>query len=266
MSQIKNVGLAGVLALSLFFMGGVATAAVKCDFTRDLEVGMEGEDVRCLQQYLNSQGFVVATEGVGSVGKETTQFKDLTKKAVMSWQTAQGITPATGYFGSLSRAKYAALANGATTPPTTTPPTTTPPVTTPPVTPPSSTDTEISLLKQQIASLTARLDELERDLEDALEDSDNGDEDEDEDEDEDGEETEAEDAIEDAQDAIDEAWEAVDEADEDGEDTDDAEDLLEEAEELLEEAEEALDDEDWDEAIELAEEAEDLAGDAEDEL
>ena len=65
----------------------VAHAAAACSFTRDLAVGVaDGEDIRCLQQYLNSTGFTVAPSGVGSRGHETPQFKDLTKAAVAAWQ------------------------------------------------------------------------------------------------------------------------------------------------------------------------------------
>lgn len=98
----------------LFFISLPSAAhAATCTFTRNLDLGMEGEDVRCLQQYLNSAGFTIATSGVGSPGRETTQFKDLTQKAVIAWQKANGLTPPIGYFGAQSRAKYTALTSGA---------------------------------------------------------------------------------------------------------------------------------------------------------
>jgi peptidoglycan hydrolase-like protein with peptidoglycan-binding domain len=83
-----------------------ADAESKCTFTRNLEVGTVGEDVRCLQKYLNSEGFVIAEEGVGSPGNETNLFREKTKEAVIRWQTAQGIYPATGYFGEKSRSRF----------------------------------------------------------------------------------------------------------------------------------------------------------------
>ena len=73
-------------------------------FGRDLKVGTTGSDVRALQQYLNSHGSVVAASGPGSVGQETEGFGALTKAAVARFQAAAGITPATGYFGPITRA------------------------------------------------------------------------------------------------------------------------------------------------------------------
>lgn len=72
-------------------------------FNRDLQVGMEGEDVRALQKYLNSKGHYVSLSGVGSPGKETTYFGDLTAKALVSFQKAKKISPAIGYFGPKTR-------------------------------------------------------------------------------------------------------------------------------------------------------------------
>lgn len=72
-------------------------------FTRDLELGDEGADVRELQKYLNSAGFVVASSGVGSPGQETTYFGSLTKAALIKFQKAKNISPAAGYFGPITR-------------------------------------------------------------------------------------------------------------------------------------------------------------------
>jgi len=92
--------------------------AGKCSFTRDLTTGVTGDDVKCLQQYLNSAGNKVASSGAGSPGSETTYFGSLTKAAVGAWQAANGVSPTAGYFGAKSRAKYDALmASGPVTPP-----------------------------------------------------------------------------------------------------------------------------------------------------
>lgn len=88
--------------------------AVSCSFTRDLTVGSTGDDVKCLQQYLNASGNQVAASGVGSPGSETTYFGSLTQAAMAKWQAANGVSPAAGYFGPLSRSKYASLATGGT--------------------------------------------------------------------------------------------------------------------------------------------------------
>ena len=81
----------------------------KCAFSRDLDLGTEGEDVKCLQKFLNNSGFVITTSGVGSPGKETGQLKSLTQQALINWQKSNGILPATGYFGTKSRSKYAEI-------------------------------------------------------------------------------------------------------------------------------------------------------------
>jgi len=72
-------------------------------FTRDLELGMTGADVKELQKYLNNNGFVVAASGVGSAGRETTLFGAMTKIALAKFQTANKISPASGYFGPITR-------------------------------------------------------------------------------------------------------------------------------------------------------------------
>lgn len=92
--------------------------AGKCSFTRDLTTGVTGDDVKCLQKYLNSAGNKIASSGAGSPGSETTYFGSLTKAAVSAWQAANGVSPTAGYFGAKSRAKYDALvAGGPVTPP-----------------------------------------------------------------------------------------------------------------------------------------------------
>jgi peptidoglycan LD-endopeptidase LytH len=73
-------------------------------FTRNLERGMRGEDVRALQVFLNSKGFIITTAGGGSPGQETTLFGALTEKALAKFQASNGITPAIGYFGPKTRA------------------------------------------------------------------------------------------------------------------------------------------------------------------
>jgi len=92
------------------FSGGTSPgAAEKCNFTRSLTVNVTGEDVRCLQQYLNSTDFTVASSGPGSPGNETTFFGPLTRSAVAKWQAANNVSPPVGYFGPISRAKYDSL-------------------------------------------------------------------------------------------------------------------------------------------------------------
>ena len=72
-------------------------------FSRSLTQGAKGDDVKRLQQYLNSKGFIIALSGVGSKGKETGLFGPATKAALIKFQKAMKITPAVGFFGPLTR-------------------------------------------------------------------------------------------------------------------------------------------------------------------
>lgn len=76
---------------------------VAASFTRDLRQGSNGEDVRSLQIYLNTHGFSVASTGAGSPGNETAVFGGLTRAALVRFQAANGIVPAVGYFGPITR-------------------------------------------------------------------------------------------------------------------------------------------------------------------
>ncbi|MBT7717722.1 hypothetical protein HN699_05135, partial [Candidatus Uhrbacteria bacterium] len=71
-------------------------------FERDLTFGVTGEDVKELQQFLNSNGYNIAQDGAGSAGNETEYFGELTRQALVSWQQDNGL-PAFGYFGPLTR-------------------------------------------------------------------------------------------------------------------------------------------------------------------
>lgn len=68
-------------------------------FNADLTIGSTGADVSALQSLLVSKGFLTMPAGT-AMG----YFGNLTKSAVMAWQTSAGITPASGYFGPKSRA------------------------------------------------------------------------------------------------------------------------------------------------------------------
>lgn len=101
----------GVLAALAIIMPGT-TQAAGCEITRDLQIGVTGEDVLCLQKYLNGNGYVVAKTGAGAPGKETGEYKTLTEAAVIAWQKANKISPAAGYFGARSRAVFQSLTTG----------------------------------------------------------------------------------------------------------------------------------------------------------
>lgn len=81
-------------------ISAIATSSV---FFRDLSLGSEGADVKALQQYLNTHGYIISKSGVGSVGNESTSFGTKTKLALMKFQKANDI-PSTGFFGPITRA------------------------------------------------------------------------------------------------------------------------------------------------------------------
>ncbi len=68
-----------------------------------------------LQKFLNgSAATMVAASGAGSPGNETSTFGPATKAAVIKFQTANGVSPAAGYVGAITRAKIASVCGGST--------------------------------------------------------------------------------------------------------------------------------------------------------
>jgi len=104
------VQIAGLQAQLQALQAGTTAPSTACTFTRSLFLGVAGEDVKCLQQYLNGAGHQVSASGAGSPGSETTYYGSRTQGAVASWQAANGVAPAAGYFGPISQAKYSQVA------------------------------------------------------------------------------------------------------------------------------------------------------------
>ena len=79
--------------------------------TKDLRMGDVDPEVKKLQKYLNSKGFLVAESGPGSPGNETERFGAGTKDALIRFQEAHseillrpvGLTNGTGIVGELTR-------------------------------------------------------------------------------------------------------------------------------------------------------------------
>jgi peptidoglycan hydrolase-like protein with peptidoglycan-binding domain len=112
----QNILTGGALSLLGVFLlltpqSSLAATAV-CGFDRDLQMGVIGEDVKCLQKYLNANGFVITATGGGAPGKETGEFKLLTEAALVKWQQANKLSPASGYFGPRSQLVYKQLVSG----------------------------------------------------------------------------------------------------------------------------------------------------------
>lgn len=85
-------------------------------FTRDLTLGSQGADVTALQAFLRMKGHFTHPTDTGYFGA-------VTQAAVSAWQSANGVSPAAGYFGSISRAKYNMMCGSTTTGPSTPAPT-----------------------------------------------------------------------------------------------------------------------------------------------
>lgn len=92
---------------------GKSTTPLNFSFERNLVLGDRNEDVRQLQITLNSLGVIVASQGGGSPGSETTFFGNKTKDAVERFQNKyredvlvpHGLTQGNGYVGPSTRTK-----------------------------------------------------------------------------------------------------------------------------------------------------------------
>lgn len=222
------VGFIPLLFVSFISISLPTTVSAEeiCSFSRDLEVGVEGEEVRCLQKFLNKKGYVISSSGAGSPGNETSLFGTKTKEALIKWQTDMKIWPVTGYFGPVSRSIYELKAKNIPVVPTST------------VTPTSGSTTEIPVVNTPTPSQSTSNS------------TDNT----------------AKKILKRAIDAIDEAEDIIDDEDDDGDSTDaeiaDMWERIEKAKDKLFDALSAYVNNDHDEANTLASKAEQYAEDA----
>lgn len=94
--------ITALLAQIAALQGG-STATASVTFTRDLTIGSSGADVTALQNWLISKGHTIAAGATGYFGAQT-------QAALAAYQAANGISPAAGYFGPVTRAKVNATA------------------------------------------------------------------------------------------------------------------------------------------------------------
>lgn len=106
---------------------GTASGVCPYTWTRSLSQGSTGDDVRKLQQFLNSSSDTrIAAAGAGSAGMETTYFGPATAAAVSKFQVKyrsdvlapSGLVNPTGYFGPATLAKANQLCVATTPTPT----------------------------------------------------------------------------------------------------------------------------------------------------
>lgn len=73
-------------------------------FVRNATVTVRNNEVLNLQKFLNANNFTVSNTGLGAVGNESNYFGLKTKQALAKFQKANGIKPANGFFGPITRA------------------------------------------------------------------------------------------------------------------------------------------------------------------
>lgn len=96
-------GTCGITTTTSSTTTGLITSTAVRIFKANLTMGSLGSEVKALQEFLNSHGYIVSTSGAGSIGNETSFFGSLTRAAVIKYQKAKSITPAVGYFGAITR-------------------------------------------------------------------------------------------------------------------------------------------------------------------
>jgi len=108
-NSLPPVGLLGPLTLALLnntpTVPNTTPSTNTSTYTRNLELGSTGEDVRNLQKFLNSKGYTISSTGAGSPGNESTYFGPATQRALIQFQKDNNISPARGYFGPITQSK-----------------------------------------------------------------------------------------------------------------------------------------------------------------
>ncbi|MBP6974741.1 MAG: peptidoglycan-binding protein [Candidatus Pacebacteria bacterium] len=110
MKKIFSIALAIALAFSVVAPVATSAQSMSNAFNTNLKLGARGADVVMLQSFLESKGLLTMPAGVAKG-----YFGGLTKSAVVAFQISMGVTPASGYFGPLTRATANADTTGTTT-------------------------------------------------------------------------------------------------------------------------------------------------------
>jgi hypothetical protein len=96
-AQLFGGSSGGVINTGTGSTGGEVLGASTYNFTRDLHLGMSGDDVTALQQFLIDNGYAIPAGATGYFGLQT-------QAALAKFQSDHGIAPAVGYFGPVTRA------------------------------------------------------------------------------------------------------------------------------------------------------------------
>ncbi len=90
------------LEAQLQALQGGSSGSCTLPATRNLTVGSSGADVQALQQFLKNKGYL-------SITVTTQYFGALTKAGLAKFQAANGISPASGYYGPITRAAISSM-------------------------------------------------------------------------------------------------------------------------------------------------------------
>lgn len=107
MTTAEMEALIASLQAQLSALSGGSSSSASMTFTMDLTLGSSGAEVTALQNWLISKGYSIPAGATGYFGAQT-------QAALAAYQAANGISPAAGYFGPVTRAKVNA-AGGSTT-------------------------------------------------------------------------------------------------------------------------------------------------------
>jgi hypothetical protein len=80
----------------------IQTKQTNLSFNSNFKFGQTHNEIKMLQQFLNSHNFIISNSGAGSPNQETTYFGPLTFKALKAFQKSVGL-PSTGFFGPMTR-------------------------------------------------------------------------------------------------------------------------------------------------------------------
>lgn len=101
-AQIDQL-LATIAALQAQMGGDTTSTGGSCPtLTAPLTIGAQGANVTALQTYLIAEGHSIPAGATGYFGSQT-------QAAVAAWQAANAVSPAAGYWGPVSLAKYNAI-------------------------------------------------------------------------------------------------------------------------------------------------------------